>query len=192
MSRNTVAKKVSEVVVLQSIKAKSKKPVKALQAVTKVTKANSFIVAQNLKTLDGLEKEAVKQYKEIVDPIKGSLQRIENLFEPTFTLFKELKLQGKEQINKFLAQNNARAEELDKQFEKGKIRKGTTLMQKKEELVPDLGELNTRNTTVLKCVASEKTPRNYLVPDESAIREALKQGKAVPGWKLVQETKVTF
>jgi Flp pilus assembly protein CpaB len=86
----------------------------------------------------------------------------------------------------YLTANKAKEQKLIADFEAGKIKKINTVISKQKTLEVTNGAAQVRKVWTAIPVNEKLTPREFLIPDTSAIKEALKSGKAVAGWKWEQ------
>lgn len=190
MAKKIESKKVSEMVILKSLEKRAALPMKKVKAIKKIkNNTQSVIKLDNMKILKELKGEGMRQMNDIVAPIESSVKKIKALFHPFFEKIKELEESTKADVYRFLESKEKSKLELDHAYAKGKVN-GIAMMKKKDALTVDVGNASVAKVWTAVPVDESKTPRAYMVPDETAIREALKEGKKVAGWEWRQVNNV--
>jgi len=141
-------------------------------------------VAVAVKALKALRRAAEDEQRLITVPLMQAISATKNLFKPFMDRVDSIEEAAKEALLTFQSKQDDRRAQLEKELETGKIKKVATFSRKVEELEITGSAAKTRMVTGLRCVDAKKTPREYLVPDERAILDALKQGEKVAGWEL--------
>lgn len=190
-AKKEFAKKVSEKVILESIEKRAAAPIRKLKAVGKVKKSNFHVVADNLKQLKELKAEGTRQMNSIIEPMNTAVSKVRALFQPFFTKVASIEADYKSQMYKVIESAEEKKLSLDQAFSKNKI-SGITLEKKKLKESVDTGSATVRKMWTPVCLDEDKTPRKYLVPDEALIKEALMEGKSVPGWELRQVNNIAI
>jgi CDP-glycerol glycerophosphotransferase (TagB/SpsB family) len=149
-------------------------------------------VAESVAALKQLAKAAETKEKSLTDPLKKVSNDIKALFKPFRELVDNTEKVCKADMTKYLISVEDKKNKIKEDFESGKIVKLSTAVRKTSELEVFSPSSSVRNILVLKEVDASLTPRDYLVPDESKIKEALKNGKKVPGWKLAQKKSIAI
>lgn len=134
------------------------------------------------KDLKGIAKEAERQLGTIINPIKQSIDAARAIFKPFQDQVKNLDAEIKQRILDFDQKQSDKKVALEERYEKGKV-STASFLKKTSELEADNGM---RMVWQAIPVNVDATPREYLVPDETKIKQALKEGKKVKGWKWEQ------
>lgn len=192
MVKKATSKQVSTAVVLTSIKKQMKLPIKRLGKVRRINNNNdNVIVADNLKVLATLYREVEAKHKAITGPLKEGIKKIDELFDDTYETIDDWRTWGKEEMRKFINKQRTKVKEVEQSFAKGKM-SGVTLMKRQESLSVDMGSATARKVWTAIPTDESLTPREYMVPDEAKIKEALKAGKKVKGWKWEQVEQIAI
>lgn len=184
----TVIDKVSTEVVIASLEKQAAPALRRVLNLSIKTKADYELAAETIKALKALSAEAKRQEQEITEPLKGVIKKTQNLFRPFQDKVNETELITKEAMGKFLESQKKIALKLDEDFGSGKIKKISTIVTKQNELKVTNGAAQVRKVWTLFVDDTNKIPREYMVPDLAAIREAYKNGTYVEGcrWEQVE------
>lgn len=180
----SVKEKVSTQVVLASLQKKAGPLIKQLETIDEVNKANYDKAAETLKALKAIGKEADAQLHAIIDPIRAAEKAAKEHFKPFTNSIAELETSVKLKMSIYVENQNRKSMQVLKDFEVGKIKKVETVLAKQAEFEVSSESASVRKLTRAKAVNKALTPREYLIPDERAILDALKSGKKVKGWEL--------
>lgn len=180
----SVKEKVSTQVVLASLQKKAWPLIKHLEAIDEVNKANYDKAAETLKALKAIGKEADAQLHAIIDPIRAAEKAAKEHFKPFTNRIAELETAIKAKMLEHVENQNRQSMKVLKDFDEGKIKKVGTVIAKQSELEVSSESASIRKLIRAKAVNPALTPREYLIPDERAILDALKSGKKVKGWEL--------
>ncbi len=200
-------KAVSTAVVIASLEKRAKDPEKKLQKVPTIKDQNDLdIVGENLKLIKELSKEATQQEEKITGPIvdsikklKGSIKATEELFAPFQDKMVSLETNEKLKISIYLARLDKAQEKLDQDMEDGKIAKVSTYTDKSSKLtISTGGNFQARGVQVLEIdeklftegLRKGKIERDLVSIDKAAVKQALKDGRTVPGCKLVKQKSI--
>jgi hypothetical protein len=93
---------------------------------------------------------------------------------------------------KYLNAQEAKAEKVQAKFESGEIKKVSTLLGKQAELHTSSEDASVRRVKVVEITDEKKIPREYLVPNLVAIKNALLQGVTVQGAKIVEQKSIAI
>lgn len=154
--------------------------------------------ADVLSEIAAAEKVVTTRKEEITKPLMASLSSVRTLFRPYEDDFASAKKTIK---NKVLQYNLLKEEEAEKERQRlaARVEKGT---MKAETAVKKMGEIEEAPKTVqgtsggkittriikkMRILNEADLPREFLVPDEKKILEALKEGIVVPGAELYDE-----
>jgi hypothetical protein len=184
--------KLREQIIVKSLKSRAAKPIKKIKAL-KAVKNNdqNVVLMDNTKLVKQLVVEAKTEMKEIIDPILGSVARIKDLFKPFIDEGEAIIAESKDKSYKFLEQSNKKKVALLARYTNGEL-SGASLMKQQSKLDVDTGSSSLRKVFTLIEVDAKKTPKQYLIPNETAIREALKEGKKVAGWEWKQVDNIAI
>lgn len=153
------------------------------------TKQQYEDAASNMKAIKALVKEAEKEKKQLIDPLNVVIKRIREHFRPFENKAAEAEAKLKSQMSSYLLESEKKAKAIEQKLEDGKIKKVATAVKKQNEI---LVTTNIRKVWTAVCVDASKTPRKFLVPDEAAIKAALKNGEKVDGWKWEQVDQIVI
>lgn len=181
-----IATNVSQTV--DGLKKKSNPLFKVIENFTIKSTEDQENLVVVLKRIKEYGKEAEKAQAAFVDPAKQIIGQAKTFFKPFLDSVDEATVLGKEKILAFVNGRLLASEAVGVKFKAGKS-KLSTVVSKQAELEDND---NTRKVWKLKITRAGLIPRKFLVPDETAIREALKKGKKVPGCLMVQETTIAI
>lgn len=154
--------------------------------------------ADVLSEIAAAEKVVISRKEEITKPLMASLSSVRVLFKPYEDDFASAKKTIK---NKVLQYTLIKEEEAEKERQRlaARVEKGT---MKAETAVKKMGEIEEAPKTVqgsgggkittriikkMRILSEADLPREFLIPDEKKILEALKNGIVVPGAELYEE-----
>ena len=182
---------VSAAIVAKSIEKESK-PLIRLASIDILTQEDFDRAAEALSNLKQLSKKAKAEEATIVDPIRQAIKATQAHFKPFIDLVAKIEAQTKESMTAFLVKQKGRVAQLEEDFDTGKIKKVSTLVRKQNELQVSSEHAQVKRIWQLRIVDENKIPREYLVVDETKVREALKDGKKVPGcvWEQVDSIAI--
>lgn len=184
-----VIEKVSTAIVVASLEKQAMPEFRRLTNLTVIKTKEEYEKAADsikaLKVLSGLAKE--KELR-ITDPLRVSLKETQSLFRPFQEKVKAVEDVTKNAMLNFLDAQKKLAAKVESDFEDGKIKKVSTVVAKQNELRIDNGVAQVRKVWTLFIDDASAVPRNFLTPDESAIREEFKTGGKVKGcrWEQVE------
>lgn len=182
-----IKEQVSTQVILKAIEKKAAAPFKKLDSVSKITSQKDYdLVSDNIATLKVLGGEADEQMRTITDPQELALKNTKALFKPFADQVKNQITQGKALMLAFISDQKYKSIKLESDFSSGKIKKATTLMSKQVSLQVSSSSSSVRKVWTAVPIDESLTPREFMIPDETAIRAALKEGKKVKGWEWKQ------
>jgi len=141
-----------------------------------------------IKTLKEIDRKAVEEEKKITDPLTQALQAAKTHFKPFHDHVKLIEADTKAKMLTYVKTMEQKQLKALDDFDKGKIKKISTLTSKQEALQVVSSSAQTRQVWSMEVVDASIIPREYLMPDEAKIKEALKAGKKVKGceWKQVK------
>lgn len=178
--------RVNTAVVLSSLEKKAAPLFKRLHAIAAIKTRESFDLAANLvKQLKEIGKISESEKRSILEPLKETEKRIREHFKPFETKLLEVETQTKLQMSLFLENSKKKLAKVDEAFEEGKIKRVGTYTSKVAELQVQSNSAQIRKVKKLSIYSLKDIPAEYLMPDEDKIMAALKQGKEVPGCRIV-------
>lgn len=184
-----IKERVSTEVVVKSLE-KSAAPLIRKLADFKIKSNDDYSKAMELtKDLKNIAKEANDQLKSIIDPLKQATDAARNIFRPFQTKVTNIEQTVKIAMLEWQQSLMTKKAQLADKFESGEIKKASTFLKKEAELEVTEG---VRKVWTAIPVNVKKTPREYLVPDEAKIKEALKAGKKVEGWEWKQVPQIAI
>lgn len=187
-----MTKTTSVQIVLASLSKKAK-PLQNKLSDLEVKSQSDYDLAGNLmKQLKTLAKESEAEKKKMTDPINQTLKAVREHFKPFEDVVAELEVNTKAKMLAFVEKQEAEQKKLEEKFEQGKIKKVSTLVAKQDELHVSSQHSSIRKVKVVEVENESKIPREYLVPDMAAIKEALLAGKKVNGCKLVDKNNIAI
>lgn len=187
-----ITTKNDALIVMKALEKESAPAIRKLSNLT-ITSQDDFVLAgKMLKELKTKAKQAKEREQSLTDPLKAVMNDIQALFKPFRTAIANLELDTKEKMLEFVKTSKDESEKLEQAFVDGKIKKVSTLLAKQNALEVNSDFSQTRKLWIPVCVDEKKTPREYLTPDMPKIREALRAGKNVAGWKWEQTETIAI
>lgn len=144
-----------------------------------------------IKSLKDKVKQAKIEEGKIVDPLKEALEAARKHFKPFYSSIDLIEIDTKNKMAKFLAAQQLAQSKLEQRVERGTM-KLSTMVQKSEELSTKNAFSKVRRVKVLVIEKPQLVPREYCVPDEKKIKEALLSGQKIAGCKLVEENQIAI
>lgn len=179
--------------VLETVEKQSTPLIRKIIGITISTNEQYEMVAANIAKLKEYRKQAEEELSGIIDPLKLSTKNAQNLFKPFFTQVNESEAIGKAAMLEYVNKNQLKAAKVEQDFEDGKIKRISTVTSKTSELRDTSSEsASVKKLWRLTIVNEKKIPREFLVPDESAIKEAFKRGEKVAGCEWKQENTIAI
>lgn len=185
----TTTPDVNMAVVVSALEAKAKPLIAKLNRLEIKSKEDFELAALKMKELKILAKAGQDELREFLDPIKALEKKARSFFEPFQSKVSDLEITIKDAMKAYLETQAKAKAKLEQDFESGKIARPSTYLRKAGALEV---EGNVRNTWAVVVVDETKTPREYLTPDIARIKEALKAGEKVAGWKLEQQQTIAI
>lgn len=182
----------------QEVIKKAEKEVSTIVDYSKVVVNSQPTLAkahQQLGILKGVKKNIKEQKDGIVKPINEALKNIRELFAPVEKKINVIEDYLKGQVldyNQKLAEEEKKkekeaAEKLAKGEDIGKATKSLEKTQEKKAAIK-----NVRKIKKLKITDVNKIPREFMIPDEVKIRQALLAGAKVEGAELYEEEILAY
>lgn len=182
-------KQVNAAVVIASLQKQAKPLISTANKITITDKASYELKLKKVKELKQILKIAEEKEASFIEPLKKLSRDIKEFFMPFYQLIDQLDKQTKLEMKAYIASTETKKLQVNNALAIGKIKKLSTAANKLADLDIPGGR---RKIWVAEAVNEGLTPREYLVPDEVKIREALKAGKKVAGWKWVQVDSITI
>jgi hypothetical protein len=150
-----------------------------------VEKSDYDKLGEVVSQLKEYRKEADVQEKSLTEPANQIIKNAKAIFKPFKDGVDEAERLAKQKMLAFLEAQEAAAKRIQEKFERGDIKKISTVVAKTNELLDTQSEsVSVRKIQVLKIVDVNKIPREFLVPNEALIKQALKEGRKVAGCEL--------
>lgn len=138
----------------------------------------------------------------ITAPSKQAIENAKAVFEPEIKKVEGMIATIKNRSLEWLQTERARAEEekakIEKKAEEGKLRPETALRKLGEvkevenTTRTESGKMTMKKRKVYKIINPELLPREYLIPDEQKVKNALKAGIEVPGAAIEEVEEMSF
>jgi len=183
---NKIKDQTNTAVVLSSLEKQSTPLLKKLTSIEKIIDQQTYEQASILvKKLKEFGKLAETEKRKMLDPVKETEKRIREHFKPFEKKLSEIETTIKLLMSNYLVNNLKALKKVDEQFEKGKIKSIGAYTDKVAALQVNSIAATIRKVKKLQINDANKIPRDYMVPDENKIFEALKNGITVPGCSIV-------
>lgn len=182
-----IKKVISTQVLVASLEKKANPAIKKLKKIVTVDSVEEFQEAGiQLKVIKAVRKEAADEMSSMLSGIKLTEKKIREHFKPFFDKVDSLEADYKLLMSVFLEQSKKKQAKLNEDFETNKVKKISTYNNKLASMTVThvKGGASIRKVQKLFIVDEKKIPREYLVPNEKKIREALEAGENVPGCEL--------
>lgn len=191
---------ISTAIVLSSIEKDAKPLFSKLNKITSITaQADMDLAGENMKALKGIadiaytkEQETNEPNKEAIKNIKLAMKKVTELFAPFHLKINAEETRIKNLIGEFLDAQDTAAAKLEADFESGKIKKVSTFAGKMASTQVVNGAAKRKKVKKLFITDPSKIPRQYLVPDEDAIWNAIEDGKKVAGAEIRKVNQVAI
>lgn len=187
--------KVSTEIVLASMEERAQDHFKKLKKFTKkkiTTKEEYNLVAENVKGLKAIDKEAKLQEDSIIEPIEESIGLIRDLFKPFHNKVKDWDTNAKLMLSVFLEEQKKKLAKVTAKFEAGKISKVSTYTSAVNEFSAPKGAAKVRKLKRVVIIDENSVPEKFKSPDIDKIEEALKNGEEVPGCKYEEVDNIAL
>lgn len=195
----------------------SAKPILATVALMKVDDLESQQKASNtLVELARMKKEVNERRDFVVKPLKEHVKRLDGMFKPVLEqleqadenlrgkvlAFRQRQSQAAERERlRLMAEAEAKQEQAEELEAKGKVKQAAAMQEQAQEsaitalavtgpgkqLLSDEGSVGTSKRWIFEIEDAGAVPRQYLVPDEKAIRRAVTAGeRTIPGVRIFE------
>ncbi len=185
-------KKLSAHIVLQNIQQEAKPLLKKLASLSVKSNEDYEKAAVIMKQVKELMKAAEAKEDTILDPLKQATKATKELFKPFYTEVMNTQIGIKAMMEAWLQKQEQAKAKLVEAVSAGTIKKESTVMRKDAELTVTSTASSVRKIPKLVCVDASLTPMIYLVPVESAIKNAILAGVEVPGWKVEMVNNISI
>ena len=179
-------------VVLHALEKEAKPLKKAISDLAIKSNGDFDTAAQLLKALKDKAKAAEAEEKKITDPLKQAMSAAKSHFKPFYDAIYALETDTKLKMGIWLEHQKKEALKLDEALESGAIKKASTFLRKREDLVVTSTSAKIRTLQKLEIFNARLIPAEFLIPDEKAIENALKDGREVPGCRLVAVNNIAI
>lgn len=182
------------------VKGQASKALNAAEALMITTQEEMVTATDHLSKMKQVAKMIKERKEAITKPLNEALKSARDLFQPI-----EANLAEAERIvkGKMLSYQRDEDERISKDKNKviDKVESGKMSVEKGIAKIEQIGTVQTsvqgkvgaiafRNVKKYRVVDESKLPREFLMPNMSAITEALKAGKVVPGAEMYEEKVV--
>lgn len=197
-AKKEIQEAVSTEVVVASLEKQAGPAFKKLGKVESITTQEDFdLVGDQLKFIKDVDKLAHAEEASMINPIKSSvdltIKRIKTHFKPFHDKVTKLETDYKNLMLGFMTSQAAKAKQIEEDFTSGKIKKISTVVAKTSELqINRSGAAKPRKIWKMFIVDEKKIPREFLVPDESAITNSFKEGNKVSGCEYKQIDSISI
>jgi len=173
-------------IVVENLKKQAAPNIKKVNTLEIKTNSDFELAGKLVKELKGYAKLALIEEEKFTVPLKKLLADSKSLFKPFRDSVDEIESDIKAKMLAYTSAQSKAKSKLEEKFASGEIKKVSTLVSKTSAL-----DIVSNNSQVRKVwtaieVDAKLTPREFLVPDLPAIKEALKAGGSVAGWKWEQ------
>lgn len=185
----STSSKVDAAVILQSLIHDAAPHLKKVRNIVLKDKKDYDKAVDLMKLAKTYAKMGEEKEKSLTAPLLQVIGDIRLLFKPFKNEVEQVERELKIRMLQFNEANKVKILKLEEKFESGDIKKVSTIIKHTNELIIDS---NIRKVWTAIPVNAMHTPREYLVPDETAIKAALKAGKVVKGWKWEQVEQIAI
>ncbi len=182
-------KVVSTAIVVQSLQKKANGHINKLKKFEKVkTPAEFKLVGEQVKLLKAVRKEAEEEEERMVSGLKQSLLAIKQHFKPFYELIDGKEEDAKAMMLTFSQLSDEKIEQANQAVATGRLKVGTYTDKVNALQIDNSGAGKIKKTWKLFIDDEKKIPREFLIPDETAIKDHFKKGGKVAGctWKQVK------
>ena len=179
---------VSTSVVIASLEKQAAPSIRRVTDLKIKTKDDFELAATLVKQLKALSAEAERQEKSITTPMREALKATQAHFKPFQNKVAQVEADVKLSMSVFLEGQKKLSAKAEQDFEDGKIKKISTIVAKQAELRVDNGTAQVRKVWTLFIDHPKRVPFDFMVPDETKIKEACKAGHVPSGcrWEQVE------
>lgn len=181
---------ISAAIVALTLEKSAKKPMQQVSDLLVKTQDDYKTAGALLKKVKEYGALAKEKEETFTIPLNKMLADIKELFKPFRDSVKKLDSDTKEKMLGFIEANRKKVEVLEAKFDSGEIKKVSTFIEKSAALEVNSTFSQLRKVWTMIEVDSTLTPKAYLCPDLALIKEALKAGKSVAGWKWEQVNSI--
>jgi len=184
--------KVSVEVILASLRKEAAPLFKKLSNVSVSSQSDYTKLTEQISFLKAIGKRAEAQRKGIVDPINGSIKKINELFKPFAQQIFHKEQMVKQELILYLEKQEKKSLQLEEKLASGKIKNVDTVLKGQAALQVIGGKSSAKKIATLKINDESQIPREYMLPWEQKILEALKEGKKVKGCELIMVKNIAI
>lgn len=185
----TQEKQTDALIIMKALEKEASPNIKRISNLTISSQDDYATAATLLKMVKNLAAQAKDKEDSLTSPLKNVIADIKTLFVPFRNTVAALEIDTKAKMLAFVISSQKKIAVLESKFESGEIKKVGTLIAKTNAL--EISS-NVRKIWTAIEVDGTQTPREYMVPDVTAIREALKTGKKVKGWEWKQVESIAI
>lgn len=143
--------------------------------------------ADILKQLTAAEKRNKSLKDTVLKPQLEAIEKLRDIFRPTEEKLRACKDHVKAVMDKFLKEEEVRAEQERKRILADNRIKNPEILERKISAVVTAPTTNTRSVLVLKVTDMSKIPAEFFDLNESKLKSWLKEGNTCKGAELVKE-----
>lgn len=193
--------KNQEVVPVEKIKEIQKKGNAMLQKVESVDITDEKSVETISKGIKQFKKFLTDERDKFIKPAKAIIEEAKSKYDPILNMCKEAEVRIKERFSEYklaeIKKEEEKKEKLAKRVEKGTM-KAETAVKKIEEL-PETkktsGGMTVSTYKDIEITDEKAVPEEYWTRNFNTVKlrnDIIKEGKEVPGVKVVEKTKTSF
>lgn len=192
LTKKELSPQTSTAVVIASLEKQAALSIKRVTDLKIKTKDDFELAATLVKQLKVLSAEAERQEKSITTPMREALKAIQVHFKPFQNKVAQIETTVKLQMSVFLEGQKKLSAKVEQDFEAGKIKKVGTVVGKLADLRVDNGAAQVRKVWKLFIDDPTAVPKQFLIPDEAAIKEAFQNGALVRGCRFEQINSIAI
>lgn len=187
---------VSTAVIISDLEKEAKPTFNKLAKITAIKTQEDFEQAgEHLKFLKSLAAKAVEQENKLTEGLKLSLIRIRGHFKPFQAMVASTETSYKLLMSVYLVESKKKLAAIDEKFSEGSMKVSTYAKKVAEVVAPSSKSgAQVRRVWTAVVVDEKKIPREFMVPDMSAITAAFKENpdKKIAGveWKQVENIAI--
>lgn len=148
-------------------------------------------ISEILKDIKTQYKQIEKERKAVTDPLNAIIKKVNGWFRPAKDDFTKIEKAIKRKMSDYqLTQKQKQTEALEQAVEQGDVR----FLQKASSLqMPKVQGISSRVVWKFEIEDESLLPREFLMPDERAIAEAVKEKEGdtkIPGVKVIKDVQI--
>lgn len=191
-SGKKISDAVSTAVVVASLEKLAAPSIRKVTDLQIKTKDDYELAAILISKLKELSKQAEVEEKRITTPLNEALKATRAHFKPFQNKVSEIENATKMNMYEFLGALKKISAKAEQDFEDGKIKKISTVLNKQADARVDNGTAQVRKVWKLFIDNPDLVPRGYCMPDAEVIKEAMKNGNPVDGCRWEQVDSIAI